>query len=208
VNGTYNPIAGLEATARLFNIDGKEIDSHNAKVDLPADAAVKAFDLPKPANLSTTYFLKLYLHDGSGTLISDNFYWLSTKLDTLDWSKRKDTVYTPQKEFADLTALNSLPQVKLEMTSSASQEAGKGTIIVKLQNPSSGVAFQVHLRVTKGKGGDDLVPIFWEDNYFSLLPGEGKSVTATYDANDAEGKSPVLELDGFNIAPVTANLLN
>jgi exo-1,4-beta-D-glucosaminidase len=208
VNGTYNPIAGLEATARLFNIDGREIDSHNAKVDLPADAAVKAFDLPKPANLSTTYFLKLYLHDASGKLISDNFYWLSTKLDTLDWSKRKDTVYTPQKEFADLTGLNSLPQVKLEMTSTASQEAGKGTIIVKVKNPSSGVAFQVHLRVTKGKDGDDLVPIFWDDNYFSLLPGEGKSVTATYDATDAEGKSPVLELDGFNIAPATANLSN
>jgi exo-1,4-beta-D-glucosaminidase len=208
VNGTYNPIAGLEATARLFNIDGKEIDSHNAKVDLPADAAVKAFDLPKPANLSTTYFLKLYLHDGSGKLISDNFYWLSTKLDTLDWSKRKDTVYTPQKEFADLTALNSLPQVKLEMTSTASQEAGKGTIIVKVKNPSPSVAFQVHLRVTKGKDGDDLVPIFWDDNYFSLLPGEDKSVTATFDATDAEGKSPVLELDGFNIAPATAKLSN
>ena len=206
VNGTYEPIKGLEATARLFNVDGKEIDSKNAKIDLAADAAVKAFDLPKPANLSKTYFLKLYLHDASGALLSDNFYWLSTKLDTLDWSRRKDTVYTPQKDFADLSGLNTMPQVKLEMTSSARADSGKGIVTVKVKNPSSSVAFQVHLRITKGKDGDDLVPIFWDDNYFSLLPGEKKSVSATYDLTDAEDKSPVLELDGYNIAPATANL--
>jgi exo-1,4-beta-D-glucosaminidase len=206
VNGTYESVKGLEVTARLFNIDGKEIDSQNQKIELPADAAVKAFDLPKPANLSKTYFLKLYLHDASGNLVSDNFYWLSTKLDTLDWTKRKDTVYTPQKEFADLTGLNSLPQVKLEMVQSTSQAAGKGTITVKLKNPSASVAFQVHLRVTKGKDGDDLVPIFWGDNYFSLLPGEAKSVDAVYDLSDAEGKPPVLELDGYNVIPATATL--
>jgi exo-1,4-beta-D-glucosaminidase len=206
VNGTYEPLKGLEATARLFNIDGREIDAHNAKIDLPADAAVKAFDLPKPANLSSTYFLKLYLHDASGNLVSDNFYWLSTKLDTLDWSKRKDTVYTPQKEFADLTGLNSLPPVRLEMTSSARQEAGRGMISTKVKNPTSSVAFQVHLRATKGKDGDDIVPIFWDDNYFSLLPGEEKSVNATYDVTDADGRALVLELDGYNIIPATADL--
>jgi len=203
VNGTYESVNGLEATARFFNIDGREIDSRNVKVDLPADAAVKAFDLSNPANLSKTYFLKLYLHDASGKLISDNFYWLSTKLDTLDWSRRKDTVYTPQKEFADLTGLNSLPQVRLDLTASALQETGKGIITVKVKNPSSSVAFQVHFRATKGKDGDDIVPIFWDDNYFSLLPGEEKTLSATYDLADAEGKTPVLELDGYNIAPTT-----
>jgi len=207
VNGTYHPIAGLEATARLFNIDGREIDSRNEKVDLPADGVVKAFDLPKPANLSKTYFLKLYLHDSSGNLITDNFYWLSTKLDTLDWSKRKDTVYTPQKDFADLTGLNSLPQVKLNWYTSVQQLDDRGIVTVKVKNPSSSVAFQVHLRLTKGKDGDDVVPIFWSDNYFSLLPGEDKSVTAKYDLTDAEGKTPVLEIDGYNIAPLTANPL-
>jgi exo-1,4-beta-D-glucosaminidase len=206
VNGTYEPLKGFEVTARLFNIDGREIDSQNAKVDVPADAAAKSFDLPKPANLSKTYFLKLYLHDASGKLISDNFYWLSTKLDTLDWSKRKDTVYTPQKEFADLTGLNSLPPVKLELKYSIHHEGGKGAADITVKNPTSSVAFQVHFRVTKGKDGDDLVPIFWDDNYFSLLPGEEKSVTVTADVEDLEGKDAILELDGYNIVPATVNL--
>jgi exo-1,4-beta-D-glucosaminidase len=206
INGTYEPIQGLEATARLFNVDGQEIDSRNEKLNLPADAAVKAFDLPKPANLSKTYFLKLYLHDASGKLISDNFYWLSTKLDTLDWSKRKDTVYTPQKEFADLTGLASLPEVQLAMNVSSRVAASKGIITVQLKNASSRVAFQVRLRVTKGKDGDDVVPIFWDDNYFSLLPGEEKSVSASYDNADTEGKPPVLELGGYNVAPTAVTL--
>jgi exo-1,4-beta-D-glucosaminidase len=206
VNGTYEPIKGLKVSAKLFNIDAKQVDSREGNLDIAADAAAKAFDLPKPSNLSTTYFLKLDLYDPSGKLISDNFYWLSTKVDTLDWSRRKDTVYTPQKEFADLTGLNSLPQVKLDWNPSARTENKKGIVTVKLKNPSSSVAFQLHLRLTKGKDGDDLVPIFWDDNYFSLLPGEEKTVTATYELSDTDGKNPVLELDGYNIVPVTSIL--
>ena len=205
VNGTYEPIKGLKVAAKLSNVDGKEVASRDAILDILADSAAKAFDLPQPENLSTTYFLKLYLHDASGKLISDNFYWLSTKLDTLDWAQRKDTVYTPQKDFADLTGLNSLPLLKLDLTSSAHQEGRKGIVAMKVNNPSPSVAFQVHLRVTKGRGGDDLVPIFWDDNYFSLLPGEEKAVTATYDSADAEGQAPVLELEGYNVAPATVN---
>jgi exo-1,4-beta-D-glucosaminidase len=201
VNGTYEPINGLKVSAKLFNIDAKQVDAREGNLDVAGDAAAKAFDLPKPENLSTTYFLKLYLYDSSGKLISDNFYWLSTKLDTLDWSKRKDTVYTPQKEFADLTGLGSLPQVKLQTSPSAQQSGGKGSVTVRVKNPSTSLAFQVHFRLTQGKDGDDIVPIYWDDNYFSLLPGEEKTVTATFDPADAVGKSPVLELDGYNIVP-------
>jgi exo-1,4-beta-D-glucosaminidase len=206
VNGTYEPIKGLKVSAKLFNIDAKQVDSHESNLDIAADAAAKAFDLPKPSNLSTTYFLKLDLYDSSGKLISDNFYWLSTKVDTLDWSKRNDTAYTPQKEFADLTGLNSLPQVKLDPNSLVRTDSKKGIVTVEVKNPSASVAFQVHLRVSKGKDGGDLVPIFWDDNYFSLLPGEEKTVTATYDTSDTDGKTPMLELDGYNIAPASSTL--
>jgi exo-1,4-beta-D-glucosaminidase len=206
VNGTYEPIKGMKVTAKLINIDGREVDSRDATIDVPADAAVKALDLPKPANLSTTYFLKLVLHDASGKLVSDNFYWLSTKLDTLDWGKRKDTVYTPQKDFADLTGLNSLPPVKLELSYSVDREGSRGYGAIKVKNPSTSVAFQVHLRVTKGRGGDDLVPLFFDDNYFSLLPGEEKTVTAYAEIEDVEGNDPFLEVEGYNIVPETIDL--
>jgi len=89
-------------------------------------------------------------------LLSDNFYWLSTKPDTMNWAARNDTAYTPQKDFGDLTGLNALPQVKLELKADHRSEAGKGAIRLKVKNPSASVAFQVHARLTMGKGGDDL----------------------------------------------------
>ena len=206
VNGTYEPLKGVKVAAKLISIDGKEAGAQEATIDVPGDASAKAFDLPKPANLSSTYFLKLYLHDASGKLVSENFYWLSKKLDTLDWAKRKDTVYTPQKDFADLTGLNSLPQVKLELTSSVDRDGSRGFGAIKVKNPSAAVAFQIHLRVTKGRGGDDLVPIFWDDNYFSLLPGEERTVTAYAEIEDLGGNDPVLEVEGYNIVPATVDL--
>ena len=206
VNGTYAPIKGLKVSAKLYNIDSKEAGSREGTVDVAADASAKAFDLPKPANLSTTYFLKLQLADASGTIISDNFYWLSTKLDTLDWKAKKDTVYTPQKDFADLTGLNSLPQVSLDVRADRTTRGTKSSVRIAFKNISSSIAFMVHPRLTQGKDGDDLVPIFWDDNYFSLLPGEQKTVTATYDSEDLGGQPPVLHLEGYNLPPTTVTV--
>jgi exo-1,4-beta-D-glucosaminidase len=206
VNGKYEDLKGYKVTAQLINIDAKEAASHDATIDLPADASTKAFDLPTPANLSTTYFLKLQLHDASGNLVSDNFYWLSTKLDTMDWKHKKDTVYTPQKDFADLTGLNSLPQVKLEVRA-ASHDMGETRMIhLNLKNTSGSVAFMVHPRLTKGPNGDDLVPVFWDDNYFSLLPGEEKTVSVSFALVDLAGTEPSLTLDGYNIAPTAVTI--
>jgi len=148
------------------------------------------------------------LHDASGKLVNDNFYWLSTKLDTMNWAGRSDTVYTPQKDFADLTGLNSLPQVKLEARAELHREAKQSIVRLRVKNPGASVAFMVHARLTRGEGGDDVVPIFWEDNYFSLLPGEEKTVTAAYDPADLGAKEPALELDGFNVEPAPVKLLH
>jgi exo-1,4-beta-D-glucosaminidase len=213
VNGKYEELKGYKVSAKLYDIDAKVVGVREGTIDLAADAATKAFDLPKPENLSTTYFLKLCLYDPSGALVSDNFYWLSTKLDTMDWKHRKDTVYTPQKDFADLTRLNTLPQVKLEVHASMKDDPHPGSYSGTRENPVSGVlnvgiknvsnsvAFMVHLRATKGPNGDDLVPIFWDDNYFSLLPGEEKHVTAVFANADLGGSQAALSIDGYNIAP-------
>jgi exo-1,4-beta-D-glucosaminidase len=201
VNGKYQDLKNYKVTANLYNIDAKQAASRDASIDLAADSATKAFDLPAPANLSTTYFLKLQLQDASGNPVSGNFYWLSTKPDTMDWKHKKDTVYTPQKDFADLTGLNSLPQVKLEVDATAEDQAATSVIHLHVKNTSNSVAFMVHPRLTKGQDGDDLVPIFWDDNYFSLLPGEEKSVFAAFATSDLQGQSPFLYMDGYNVAP-------
>jgi exo-1,4-beta-D-glucosaminidase len=206
INGKYEELQGYKVTAKLYNIDAKQAASRDASIDLPADSATKALDLPAPENLSTTYFLKLQLRDASGSLVSDNFYWLSTKPDTMDWKHKKDTVYTPQKDFADLTGLNSLPQIKLDVDATAEDMGGTGKITLRIKNTGSSVAFMVHPRLTKGPDGDDLVPVFWHDNYFSLLPGEEKAVTASFLKSDLNGQHPSLYIDGYNVSLVSVTI--
>jgi exo-1,4-beta-D-glucosaminidase len=205
VNSTYETLKDMKVSARIYNLDASEKGSKEATLTFGPDSSSKAFELPKIADLSKTYFLRLQLRDSAGKLVSDNFYWLSTKPDTLDWKNKQDTVYTPQKEFGDLSGLNSLPQVKLvtsaSTTATIKTEPGHRLIHITLKNPSKSVAFMVYLRMTKGKNGDDLVPVFWGDNYFSLLPGETRELDASYSTAALGGNEAVLEVDGFNVAP-------
>jgi len=203
INGTYESIKGARVSAKIYSIDAKEKGSREATLDLAADSSIKAFDLPTPEGLTPTYFLKLELHDAAGKLLSDNFYWLSTKPDVLDWAKRTDTVYTPQKEFGDLTGLNNLPIAKVAITRGLDFSGRNPSFIVIAENKSDSVAFMVHPRLTRGKGGDDVTPIFWSDNYFSLLPGEKKAATARFDSAELHGATPELVVEGWNVEPTT-----
>jgi exo-1,4-beta-D-glucosaminidase len=206
VNSTYESYKGMKVTAKIYNLDAREKASKDTTLDIEPDSSTKAFDLPGPDGLTTTYFLKLELRDANGKLVSDNFYWLSKKPDTLNWAKRQDTVYTPQKEFGDLKELSELPQVSVSAIASSIKTVSWGSTTVTVKNPSNTVAFMVHLRVTRGKDGEEIIPVFWSDNYFSLLPGEQKTVTATYDASLLGGKEPVVAVDGFNIAASVAQV--
>jgi exo-1,4-beta-D-glucosaminidase len=204
VNSTYEALQGVKVSAKLYNLDAREKGSREGTMNVAPDSSTKAFDLPKVEALTKTYFLRLQLHDSGGKLLSDNFYWLSTKPDVLDWKHKKDTVYTPQAEFGDLTGLNTLPQTNLEVTSAKESTGGNAGVRVTVRNPTANIAFMVHLRITRGNAGVDVTPIFWSDNYFSLLPGEQKEVTAAYDTSDLEGKAAFLTVDGYNVAPQAA----
>jgi exo-1,4-beta-D-glucosaminidase len=203
INSSYAPLTGVKVTAKIYNLDASDKGTKEATLDLNPDSSTTAFELPKVAGLSKTYFVRLQLQDNSGKSVSDNFYWLSTKADALDWKNKQDTVYTPQAEFGDLTGLATLPEVKLDVTSSSKTDAAKNTIRVMVKNLDSSIAFMVHLRATRNKGGMDITPILWDDNYFSLLPGEQREVTATYPSSALAGDSAVLEVEGFNIAKQT-----
>ena len=133
-----------------------------------------------PAGLSNVHFLKLTLTDDGGQTVSDNFYWLS-------------------KEY-DFTDLNKLPRVTLDGACEYTAQGEETVARVKLKNPSETLAFSVHLAVLKGDGGDEVTPTYWEPNYFSLLPGEERIVTATFATRELGETKPVVVVDGYNVA--------
>ena len=68
-----------------------------------------------------------------------------------------------------------------------------------LENPSPSLAFFIRLKVNKGAGGDEILPVIWEDNYLSLLPGEKREITATYRTSALGAAEAAVEVKGWNI---------
>jgi exo-1,4-beta-D-glucosaminidase len=75
---------------------------------------------------------------------------------------------------------------------------------VVVENPSDNIAFMVRLRLTVGPASQDVTAISWEDNYFSLLRGEKREVSANYEAAALAGRNPKVEVSGWNITARSA----
>jgi hypothetical protein len=66
-------------------------------------------------------------------------------------------------------------------------------------NPSNNLAFFVNPSIRKGKEGEEVLPSFWSDNYFSILPGKTKELTVEFQKSGLVGEEAYLKLDGWNI---------
>jgi exo-1,4-beta-D-glucosaminidase len=201
VNTTYQSLQDMKLTAQVYDISFTEKFSKIVDVKLHADSNLKAFVLPEIPDLSPTYFLRLALEDRRGHTVSSNFYWLSTKDDVLDQQKAK-WYYTPVSSFADMTQLKQLLLTKVSVSGSSARRAGVEVAAITVSNPSRTLAFFIRLQIKQGREGREVLPIVWQDNYFSLAPGERKQITATYKLGDLGKAAPFLAVEGWNISPV------
>jgi exo-1,4-beta-D-glucosaminidase len=97
-----------------------------------------------------------------------------------------------------MTALEKLPPVKLVSTVTAVRRGGAEIAYVTVANPSSSLGFFIHLQVKQGSA--EVLPVLWQDNYFSLMPGEKREVTAIFKINDLHKTAPVVVVEGWNVA--------
>jgi exo-1,4-beta-D-glucosaminidase len=195
VNALYQTFPGMKARVWVYNTDMTEKLAKDATVDVPPDSSTRVLTVPALDGLSTTYFVRLALEDNSGKTVSTNFYWLSTKPDELDWD-RSTWYYTPQKTFADFTALNDLPPAEVKYSAQSEIKGEDGITRVTVENLSRNLAFAVHLKVKTGES--EILPVLWEDNYFPLMPGERRTVAAVYGAAEAGKTPPVVEVGWWN----------
>lgn len=207
VNGTYERLDGIKAAAKVFDLSMLEKYSNELVVSVSSDDTTRAFTLPKLAGLTTTYFLKLMLHDKDGKLLSSNFYWLSTKDEILDWSKAKNS-YTPTSSYADFTALERLRPIRLTCAGSVERRGDEEEAHVTVKNKSSGLALAIRLQIARGRGADEILPVLWEDNYFTLMPGEKRELLARYGSKNGGRDKPILVVDGWNVRRSAESLVH
>jgi exo-1,4-beta-D-glucosaminidase len=119
----------------------------------------------------------------------------------LDWQK-STWYYTPTTSYADMTQLQKLPAAKLALSTRAVRKDGRETVRIKVSNPGRVMAFFVQFQIKQGGTERMVLPVIWEDNYFSLLPGESREVTATYRLRDLGKGGASLAVAGWNVSPV------
>jgi exo-1,4-beta-D-glucosaminidase len=199
MNNTSKKTGGLSAQINVLDINSKSLLKKSVPVsDIGSLETKQVFTLPDDLNLSKTYFLDLRLFDQQHHLVSTNFYVLSTQRDSLD-EKKSTWFITPESQYADLTLLEKLPKVKLQ-TSESTAVKGENTVVnVKVKNPSSSVAFMVYLDLKKGETKESVVPVFWSENYFTLLPGEERTVSVSCHTSDLHGQKARIVVGGWNI---------
>jgi hypothetical protein len=55
------------------------------------------------------------------------------------------------------------------------------------------------LKVIGVKSGKRILPVIYDDNYFTLLPGERKTVAMELQNADTRGEQPAVAIEGFNL---------
>ena len=197
VNNTLNDYSDLTAKILVLNFDMKKKYSKELKVNLLPNESKEIINLPAIDDLSETYFIDLRLFKG-GNEVSNNFYCLSKTPDILDTAK-STWIVTPEKQYANLTELNKLPEVNLDVQHHFEKKDGKDYITVELNNPTGNLAFSVNLTITAGKEDNPVLPVFLDDNYFSILPHQKKTIKGYFYTDDLGGKNPFIKISGWNV---------
>lgn len=199
VNDLQQAFKGLGVKAEVFDLTMATKFSGEATLDVAADGVARALVVPRPEGLDGAYFLRLQLRDATGQVRSTNVYWLSTREDVLDWAGTK-WFYTPTKTHADLTALQSLAPTRLALRTRFESDAAEGRARVTVQNTGRMLAFQVHLRLLDAASGKEPTPVYWDDNYITLWPGETRELSVAY-PRPAAGRNLVVAAEAWNVPP-------
>jgi len=201
VNSTYESVAGLHASVHVHNLAWKELYTSEAKLDVGLDSAQQVFSIPESlyAGADRIFFIDLTLSDASGRTLSRNFYWVPGMLTTFDWAKT-DYTHTPAARHEDLSALANLPPAKVVAHAEIENTPRGREVRLHLDNGSAVLAFQVSAAIRTRSGGL-IAPVFWSDNWIELTPGESRTLTALLPENASN--EPIVQIEGWNIAPQT-----
>lgn len=180
VNYSAGLHTGLVAEAQVLNMDGSVAWQKTAQVDSREDSTEKCIKLEFPDGLSEVHFIKLWLKEGE-RVVSDNFYHRTLKENNYQ-------------------ALKTLPKTSLKWNMDTPQEVdGDWQTKVSLENASDVPALMVRLNLVGEQDGKQFLPVFYSDNYFSLLPGEKKEVSIRWKDVDTRGNAPKLLVTGYNV---------
>jgi hypothetical protein len=139
--------------------------------------------------VSDVYFIRLELKEANGKTISINSYAVPVRNDVVGATHAWNRSGTYQ--VADLTQLNYLPPVDVQLSKLASRRVGdKNVLTYRITNPTDQIVYAVELKAYTGKNRKKLVaPVLYDDNLFTLFPSESRDINISYNRSDLAGNA-------------------
>jgi hypothetical protein len=181
VNASPKERKGLRFEALLSDENGKELWKMSQEAGVPANSVIKVWDVSLKDKPAKIHFLKLKItYLTTGLTIDENTYWLPYENRHEAFMELRDA-----RVVAQMTRNNS------------------GKITVDIANSGDVAAFFVRMKVIKTLTGEMLSPVFFDDNYIVILPGEKKSITVDINSLKQEDRNTPLSLyfEGVNLMP-------
>jgi beta-galactosidase/beta-glucuronidase len=172
----------LSAAVSLYSLEMKKVWSKDTRFSVDPASSQELFKMEIPEKEKDDIFIAvLDLKNKNNNLVSENFYWIAQN--------------------DDYKALSELPRVDLKVDAEQEESDNKITLKLRFFNHSSDLAFFIHPSIRKGERGEEVLPSFWSDNYFSILPGSSKEVKVGFQREDFCLEQAYLKLEGWNVVP-------
>ena len=188
VNRTYIKRPNLQYEAEVVGMTGSSLFKQKGRISLDTTDVKEVLSLRDIlGNTSGISFVLLSLKDESGKTISHNVYWMS-----------------PGHNFADLRAM---PSATVRTTVMAvEKEDGFTGWTLQFTNTATRLAFFLNPQII-GSNGEEILPSYWSDNYFSIPAGGSVTVKVSCPApGTTKPQTLRLRLEGWNIRPTTQPL--
>ena len=175
LNNTSTLQKGMTATVRGYDTNGKQYYHKSVKIDALAGQKTDCFVADIEQQAPAYALIRLELRNRKGEVVSINDYW---------------------KNWGESSANQTLNQLDDVGVSYSVQVSRNGQSVVEVSNPNKTIAVAIKLNAYDKQTKELILPAFFSEGYFNLLPGEKRKVKLQLPKN-----APAFDIlvDGYNI---------
>jgi beta-galactosidase/beta-glucuronidase len=168
----------LHLRTRVISLDARLLSERNDPVNVAANSitTLSALNLQPLMEREGLVLVKLVLTDSTGAILSDNLYWQS-------------------RDAAGQRRLNELRPQPLDLSAHARASGADTQIQVVIKNQGGEPVLATKITMLDD-AGNRVLPVYYEDNYIALLPGESRRIEVRCPASS--GSCTRVALRGWN----------
>ena len=155
LNTTASGLEGLTVTLSCYGLDGKRISTKTLKgIDVPANSRKDLFKA-ELGGIKGNYMVRLILSDKKGHTVTINDYMM----------RGEGT--------EDFTSFDNVGKAQIKVRKVSSKDSVER---YEITNTSGNIAMNLKFNLCDPQTGEIILPAYFSDGYFHLLPGEKRTI--------------------------------